>query len=121
LKDLIKLPEFLILLSICFCVVLFKLGFFTFVVSLLVISIVQFFREIDFKWLVFLGKISFSLYLLHTIIGTAIINYLSHFYKRPYEKIFVVILGYSISVLSAWVFYKFIEEPSKKIADRIKY
>jgi len=67
----------------------------------------------------FFGKISYSLYLLHTIVGSAFINLMSHHFSTPYQKFFVISIGLILSIISAFVFWKFIELPSQKRAQKI--
>jgi len=73
-----------------------------------------------FKWLVFFGNISYSLYLLHVPIGGRIINLGKRFASSGFEKFLVILLAMIGSVIAAWVFYKLVEMPSHKLSRRIR-
>ncbi len=65
---------------------------------------------LSWKPLLFLGKISFPLYLLHQNIGYVIMNY-----TRPYLSdypIIFLLLPISVIMLAAWLAHKYIELPS---------
>jgi peptidoglycan/LPS O-acetylase OafA/YrhL len=69
--------------------------------------------------LLFLGTISYSLYLLHVPIGSRFTNLTEAFTDNAYLRIAVVPVGYAVSVLAACIFYIVIEKTaiawSKKI------
>lgn len=72
--------------------------------------------------LVFIGTISYSLYLIHTIIGTdGIINFMQNYITDPNDQIWLTILTFPIVVFITWVFYLLIERPSIRVSKRIKY
>jgi peptidoglycan/LPS O-acetylase OafA/YrhL len=66
------------------------------------------------------GKISYSIYLLHTIVGTTVINILSHHAHNPFTKAAVVLTGVGVSIVCSYVMYVFIEKPSKRLSSKIK-
>lgn len=68
----------------------------------------------------FLGNISYSLYLIHSIIGSAFINFMSHRYVATHEKIIIISLGVVISICSAYIFWILIEKPSQNISQKIR-
>lgn len=91
--------------------------------SIVVVStllLVHFFPFFNPKWLAWLGRCSYGLYLLHWTVGQALINVLSHHYRLPYEKVLVLLIGYGVSVLIASFFYYWIEKPSKIKAHQIR-
>jgi peptidoglycan/LPS O-acetylase OafA/YrhL len=67
------------------------------------------------------GKISYSIYLLHTIIGTTIINVLSHYAYSPLSKGLVIFTGLIVSIICSYCMYVFIEKPSQKLSSKIKF
>lgn len=80
------------------------------------------FTKKEFKFLMFIGKISYSLYLIHTIVGTdAIINFMQNFITSELGRIVLAIFTFPITIFMAWVFHKTIEAPSKKLSKRITY
>lgn len=69
----------------------------------------------------FLGRISFSLYLLHVPIGGRIIN-LGGRYADTAWKVWLVLLAALIVTLAAsWIFYKLVEYPSQLLSKKITY
>lgn len=66
-----------------------------------------------------LGKISYSIYLIHPIIGGAIINVGSRHVSTTYERIALVCFGFIITLLSSYVMYLLIERPSKTASSKI--
>lgn len=90
-------------------------------VAIFTLGAVHYFPNYNPKLSHFLGKISYSLYLIHLIIGQALVNFLSHSYRLPYQKIVVILLGYGLSVFAAWLLYKWVELPSKKASSKLQY
>lgn len=68
----------------------------------------------------FFGKISYSLYLLHSIIGAAFINFMTRYAHSSTEKILVVIGGLAVTISCSYFFYLFIEKPSQAFSKTIK-
>lgn len=67
------------------------------------------------------GKFSYSLYLIHTLIGATVVNVLSHRSSSCFSKIAIVLSGFTISIISAWMIYLIIEKRSKKLSSSVKY
>lgn len=91
------------------------------VAAFITLLIIHFIPLYSNKVLRFLGEISYSLYLLHIITGGAMVNLLSHKFNLPYQKPFVIIGGYLLSVACSYLFYLIIEKPSQRLSSRIKY
>ncbi|MYL56330.1 acyltransferase family protein [Virgibacillus halodenitrificans] len=60
------------------------------------------------KPLVFLGSISYALYLVHQNIGYVIINFME---SIGLENEFFIVIPITISILLAWILTKFVEKP----------
>lgn len=73
------------------------------------------------KFLDFLGKISFSLYLIHIPIGGKIINLGLRFVQQDYQKYLLLCIAFIASIVFAYLFYSFIESPALKLSKKIKY
>lgn len=73
-----------------------------------------------FSWLVFLGNISYSLYLLHVPIGGRVINLSKRLVLDTSGKFLVVLTAVIVSVVAAWIFYHFIEKPSHRLSKKIR-
>lgn len=70
---------------------------------------------------VVLGKISYSLYLLHVPIGGKVVNLFSRWANTVLLKIAVVAIAFLVSLGAAALYYKFIEKPSMDLSKKIKY
>ncbi len=67
------------------------------------------------------GKFSYSIYLIHPLLGASFINILSHRFTSPFQQIVVIITGILITLVSGWLMYIVIERPSKTLSSSIKY
>lgn len=67
----------------------------------------------------FLGKISYSLYLLHVPIGGKLINLGQRYFYTAYMQYLVIIIALSITIFCSWLLYKWIELPSITLSKRI--
>jgi len=75
------------------------------------------------KWVIFsfLGDISYSLYLIHAPIGGRVINLGSRFAESALEQVGVVIGAAVLSLFSAWLLFRFVEQPCQKFAGKMRY
>jgi peptidoglycan/LPS O-acetylase OafA/YrhL len=71
-------------------------------------------------WLLALGNISYSLYLIHIPVGIRVESLASHFIPVRFSFL-EPLLAVFVSVACAWVFYRTIERPAKRWASKIKY
>ncbi len=69
----------------------------------------------------FFGKISYSLYLIHPVIGATFINVLSHHVAHPAGKLLVITGGVLVTIAGSWLMYRLVEKPSKKLSSSITY
>lgn len=67
------------------------------------------------------GRYSYSLYLMHPMIGTTFINVLSHHCVHPLAKLLVIAAGIGLSLGTAWLLYLVVEKPSARLSSSIKY
>lgn len=116
LKQIISKTEFTILAVVLAGVVYYLLGGVDLGIAVCSLLVIHYFSQFQTKITLFLGKISYSLYLIHTLTGAAFINYLSHIYREPYQKLVVILLGFLISVGSAYIMYRYIEKPTHDYA-----
>ncbi len=89
-------------------------------VCAITLAIIHFFMDFKTKLSLFLGKISYSLYLLHGITGGIVINYLSHNYISPLQQLLVISGGFLIAITAAYLFYWGIEKPAQQLSKNIK-
>lgn len=69
----------------------------------------------------FLGKISFSLYLLHVPIGGRIINLGGRYADTAWKVWAVLLVALLVTLIASWVFYKLVEYPSQLLSKKITY
>jgi peptidoglycan/LPS O-acetylase OafA/YrhL len=69
----------------------------------------------------FFGRISYSLYLSHTLIAFAILNIGIRFTTHTYQKFIFVSLAIITTIIFSYFLYFFVEKPFKRIASSIKY
>lgn len=74
------------------------------------------------KPLLFLGTISYSLYLLHLPVGAdGFINFLQNYISDETGRTLLIFVAFPVTIVAAWLFYKFIEQPSIRISKKISY
>ena len=88
---------------------------------LLAVGSILFLFNLSIPILNWIGKISYSIYLTHAIIGTTIINMLIHHANNTATKIGLVIVGLGVSILFSYVMYLVVEKPSKRLSSKIKF
>lgn len=71
------------------------------------------------KILVFIGKISFSIYLVHEIAVVYLLNIESISPKNEFSSLTLYLLTIGFSILLGWVFFKLIEEPFLKLKSKL--
>jgi peptidoglycan/LPS O-acetylase OafA/YrhL len=96
------------------------------VVAAIAIHLAGTFKRMDrwlvAKWIQFLGKISYSLYLLHLIIGSAL-NGVGVRICHGSPPLILLWIAFSVAVCigSAYVMYRLVELPSLRWAHRLRY
>ena len=70
----------------------------------------------------YLGKMSYSIYLVHLPIGLTLMNIMAHhFFDTTFGKMFVLLSGVVVTLISSYIIYLLVEKPSKKLSSSIKY
>jgi len=77
----------------------------TFYVCLFPVISILFFYNFSVPFLNWIGKISYSIYLIHTIVGYTLINVLSQYAHTVFAKIGVILLGVAVSIISSYIIY----------------
>ncbi len=121
IKEIINKTEFITVLIICTIMIFLHHSIDILLTVIVTLFIVHIFTNYNPKVGSFFGEISYSLYLIHIIIGTSFINLMSHFFTDPYQKCIVLIMSLFISIFSAYIFNLYIEKPSKKLSSKVKY
>lgn len=73
----------------------------------------------EIKWGNIFGKISYSLYLTHGLIGGNFLYFTVRYTHSHFELFMLVLLALILSIFFAIIFNLFIEEPSRKLAQKI--
>ena len=120
-KDFINKSYFLIFVAIIGFVIYIHHSYVITILSVGATLGIAFLDKIrDFKWLIFFGKISYSLYLLHIPIGGRVINLGKRFNFNIGMKFLVIVLAVVVSIFAAWLFYLCVEKPSHKLSRGIR-
>lgn len=69
----------------------------------------------------FLGKISFSLYLVHVPIGSKCLNFLGRYANSEFRQWLIFIFGLVVCIVAAWLFYLLVEKPCQKYSHKLRY
>jgi peptidoglycan/LPS O-acetylase OafA/YrhL len=69
----------------------------------------------------FLGRISYSLYLFHGIVGMTFLNYIVHITNSGVIKFLCLIAALIITIIFSYLVFRFVEQPSKKMSSAIRY
>ena len=115
-----SLHEFVICMILSCCSVFIVHGFEDLLVAVIAIFIIHFFSNYSNKVGIWFGKISYSLYLLHSLVGLPFINIMSRTFKSPIEVFFVITGSLALSILSAYILWKYVEKPTQKLSKKIK-
>lgn len=89
------------------------------IVGLITALGILFLTNLAWRPLVWVGTISYSLYLLHVPIGGRIMNFLERFEEFGFVQLISVPLALAISLFAAWLFYLVVEKPSHELAQKI--
>jgi peptidoglycan/LPS O-acetylase OafA/YrhL len=68
-----------------------------------------------------LGKVSYSLYLLHVPIGGRVVNFGERFDLSVWMQGVVLVAAVAASLLAAWLLYALVEQPAQRWSSRLKY
>ena len=104
-SDIINLREYGIVSVLCLVVSIGKLPAEAIIASMSTLIVVNTLSSYSNRLLNFLGRISYSLYLIHIPTGLAFINIMSHHYTSWYQKLIIISSGCLIAIGSAWVFF----------------
>jgi peptidoglycan/LPS O-acetylase OafA/YrhL len=85
-----------------------------------VTSLVIAFVELDAAPLLFLGTISYSLYLIHVPVGGRLVNAIVRFSPGPVLTAGLTVAIFGACVIAAHVFYVSVEKPAKDVAHRLR-
>jgi peptidoglycan/LPS O-acetylase OafA/YrhL len=107
--------------ALMIALVYYKLGLVICLFALVPFLIIFFDPHIKLLVLQFLGRISYSLYLLHTLVAFAIINIGIRVGNNLYQRIVFGFLALSCTLIASWLLYRFVEKPCQRLATSIRY
>ncbi|MGB0839549.1 MAG: acyltransferase family protein [Chitinophagales bacterium] len=79
--------------------------------------------NVNWRWTNFLGKISYSLYITHSVVGFSaeiILKRVSNIHTYPMGKIVMLFVYTSICIAFAALFFKLVEQPFIRYSKKIK-
>lgn len=112
--------EFWCLMPLTLAATLYLKGSEFFILSVCTVLPVVFIKKIH-PVFVFLGSISYSLYLIHIPVGGRIINIAEVLFQSVYARQAAVLLAYAVCIGFAWLFYRFVEKRFKDASSAIGY
>ena len=71
--------------------------------------------------LVFLGMISYSLYLIHVPIGAKLVNLGGRYVTGTLTSLALIAAALGVSILCAWALYFCVERPAQRWSSKVKY
>ena len=77
--------------------------------------------RVSARWLLFLGQISYSLYLLHVPIGGRVINFGSRYADGLMAHLAVLALAVAASIGSAFIFHRRVELPAQRWSSSVRF
>lgn len=113
--------EFIIVLITTSVLIYFRYPSAMLVYSFIPIIGIVFFESTKIVILNGIGKFSYSLYLFHSIIGSAFVNVLSHYCSGGLQKLLIILGGMVISIGSAYLIYLVVEKPSRSWSSSFTY
>jgi peptidoglycan/LPS O-acetylase OafA/YrhL len=107
-----------IICLVAFCsIIAFKVSMLTgFIPVVTGLTILLLNKKVPFLFL-FLGNISYSLYLIHTIVMPFYLSFIKNYVSN---QVFLCVTSILVSILFAYVFYMLIEKPALKFSKKIK-
>jgi len=119
-SGIIEPKEFVVLLTGILTAVYFQHGLFSFFVIGITVIIILFLKY-DGKWSNFLGKISYSIYLIHIPFGGRLLMLTQLYIHDEWIKSLLILVYLATTIFTAWLFFLIIEEPSLRLSKRITY
>jgi len=123
---LLNMMEAIVMICICSLYAYFQFSKDSLFISivLLMSALMILLLKADPWWGKFTGKISYSLYLTHGVIGHNVLlfsMYIPFIRDHYFMRIIILFLGIAASMIFAWVFYRIIERPAQNLSKKISY
>ncbi len=120
IKEKINTPVFLTLFTFYSIIIIFRQGFVDYSIALVSLFVILKFNGFKSKIGEFFGKISYSLYLFHALVGLSFINLMSTRITSPSGKFMVISIAIVASITFSYFAWKIIEKPSQAFSKRLK-
>lgn len=117
----IKALELLLYTIVLSAVIYYKLGFINLLFTVIPFFIIYVNPQFKSRVLTFFGEISYSLYLIHTLIAFTIINLSFRFGAGTGGKIVFGFFAIALTIVGSYLLYLFVEKPFKNRALEITY
>ena len=115
-EQLLPRGIFIVLVLSAICIQLFVRDVAGVVAAVSTLLAIMFMPEIKWKPFIWIGTVSYSLYLLHAPIGGRVMNFLERYPEFPGMKILAIPIALGAALAASAVFYRFIELPSHEFA-----
>lgn len=83
--------------------------------------VIAFVRVRPWRPMMFLGAISYSLYLMHGPFGGRVVNLAARSTHTPGTQIPLLLAALAVSIAAAWALYMCVERPAQRWASRLRY
>lgn len=87
--------------------------------AILLLSGVSLPRGRLFRAAIWLGSISYSLYLVHVPVGGRVVNLGNRFVDGPAQQLALSLVALAVSLAFAWAFWRIVERPSVRAAAQV--
>lgn len=115
----ISFTEFISTLSLMAVVIFYKFEWYYILASIIPSLLILLYPLMKLKVLTYIGSISYSLYLIHTIFGRRIINLCSNFVESDLLRTSIVFITIIICIGISSILYFTIEKPSIKLSKKM--
>lgn len=118
---LLNRVEFSVFLSLSSLICAWRIGIPETIAGLLTLWLIFLLKNVSIRPLLFMGTISYSLYLVHVPVGGRIINLFTRLDDSLWIHLAGLLAASAVSILFSWMFYHLAEKPSIRLASRITY
>lgn len=120
-KSQISEIEFWLIFLLCTFYNYFFFDYYSAIIGSSVSLVIKYVSDYKVPILNGLGKISYSMYLIHPIIGSSTITLIGKYAHTTIQQTGVVIIGITVTIVSSYIMYLIIEKPSKSLSSKIKF
>jgi peptidoglycan/LPS O-acetylase OafA/YrhL len=91
------------------------------IVGLTTVLLIRFVPQIQCNWMIWIGSISYSLYLVHPLIGGRVMNLCERYSSSLPIKLISIPAALAVSIIAAAFMFYYIENPSHKLSRILKH